>query len=562
MAWYDNILGRLSLKKAEAPEIFKAEAEVEKSDVRVTAERASGGGQYNMLFSSSYDGEKNVGEIGPIKNYIIDYDSLRARSWQLYLESEIAQTVLKKYQTWMIGKGLKLQSEPAKQVLEAESIKIDHQKFSRNVEMRFKIFSKSKKSDYSGMSNLNFIEGEAFKNAIVGGDVLVILRFTDGCPNVQLIDGAHVVSPISGSDFYPRALANGNRIINGIELSPKNEHVAYYVRNINNTSVNFFNAYSNITRVKAKSRSGLLMAFMVYGSRYRLDNHRGLPLLSVIFETAKKLERYKEATLGSAEERQKIAYAIEHEYFSTGEDPLLRQTLRAYDTSRSGDAIPVDQLGNQIADRFTATTNKQAFNLPLGAHLKALESKNELYFKDFYGTNIDVMCSSIEIPPEVALSKYNSNFSASRAALKDWENTLLTKREFFGFQFRQMVYNYWLHTEILKGKIDAPGYLQAVQADDFMVVESYRNARFVGAPVPHIDPMKEVNAERLKLGDTAGSIPLTTVEASTESLNGGESDANMEQFAEELEMSKKFGLKPEIPIDPNKVPVDKKKKED
>ena len=65
-----------------------------------------------------------------------------------------------------------------------------------------------------------------------------------------------------------------------------------------------------------------------------------------------------------------------------------------------------------------------------------------------------------------------------------------------------------------------------------------RNARFTGPMFPHIDPLKEVNAERAKLGDLAKDIPLTTVEAATEALNGGDSASNLEQFIEELKSAK------------------------
>ncbi len=40
---------------------------------------------------------------------------------------------------------------------------------------------------------------------------------------------------------------------------------------------------------------------------------------------------------------------------------------------------------------------------------------------------------------------------------------------------------------ILNNKIDAPGYIKARMNNDMYVVEAYRNARFIGMPVPHID---------------------------------------------------------------------------
>lgn len=485
-------------------------------------------GNYNSFFAWSYTGEKNLGEIGPVKDYKPSYQILRLRSWQSYLDSEISQTVMNRFITWVIGTGLKLQSEPARKVLESENIKFDTHLFSEQVESRFNVYRKSERSDFTEMGNLDFIAQAAYKNAIIGGDVLVVLRYANNSVNVQLIDGAHVQSPLTGSEALPLPLPNGNRVINGIEQTPAGKHVRYFVKGANN----------QFQPIECRGKeSGMQMAFMVYGLKYRLDNNRGIPLIAVVLETLKKLERYKEATVGSAEERQKIAFAIEHGIGSTGENPLVAQMAKAFNSDTNTDEIAHDINGQALADKVAATTNKQAINLPINATLKILESKNELYFKEFYSVNIDCICACLGIPPEVAMSKYDSNFSASRAALKDWENTLIVARHGFAFQFYQKVYNFWLETEILKNKINAPGYLTAKLKGEHVVLDSFRMARFVGPPVPHIDPLKEVKAEREKLGSAGAHIPLTTAEASTEALNGGEASANMSQFAAELKQA-------------------------
>jgi capsid protein len=284
------------------------------------------------------------------------------------------------------------------------------------------------------------------------------------------------------------------------------------------------------------------MAFMVYGLEYRLDSNRGIPLITVVMEKLKKMERYSEATLGSAEERQKIAYSIEHEAYSTGQNPLDQQLAKAFNINPAKDDVPVDIDGRVLARNITATTNKQAINMPLGAKLNVLESKNELHFKDFYTVNIDLVCAALGIPPNVAMSKYDANFSASRAALKDWEYTLIVDRNQFDRQFYKTCFNFWFYVNVLNNKIQAPGYIQAFNTNNRMVTEAYTRSRWVGANVPHIDPLKEVNAERAKLGDTGASIPLTTVEAATEALNGGDSKANLNQYSKELKTSKDLGV--------------------
>lgn len=507
-----------------------------------------GGGTYNALFA--YNGEKNLGEIGPIKNYVLDYNALRMRSWQAFHESEIVQTIMNRYNMWLVGKGLKLQSEPAKAVLESEGITTDLQKFSKLVESRFNVWAKSSSSDYAGMKNAHYHGATALKNAILGGDVLVVLRY-DGCVNVQVIDGQHLQSPVYGSEQWPATLANGNKIKNGIEMDSKGKHIRYYVR-----QPDF--SFKIIEAIGAES--GLQMAFLVYGLEYRIDNVRGVPLFSVVLETLKKLERYKEATVGSAEERQKIIMQVVHDLGSTGENPQNKNLVKAFNYDAGGsDDLPIDDVGNALANTISVSTNKQTYNMPPGAKLEGLESKNELYFKDFYTVNFDIVCGTVNIPPNVASSKYDSNFSASRAALKDWENTLDVKRCDFSFQYYQKVFNFWLECEILTNKINAPGYLAASASGNKMVLDAYRTARFVGTPVPHIDPLKEVKAEREKLGLTGASIPLTTVAAATEAIGGGESDHNIEEYAQELEKSIKLKIVV-IPAEPKEGGEKKKKK--
>ncbi len=510
-----------------------------------------GGGYYNTLFAVGYNGEKNLGEVGPVKKYMPEYDILRLRSWQSFLESEITQTVFGKLTSWVIGNGLRLQSEPAKLVLAQDGIKLNAEDFSKSVEARFNLFRESNLSDYSSQKNLDWQAELAFKNAIIGGDVLVILRYVNDNLTIQLVDGANVQSPFYGTESMPYVLDNGNRIMYGVEVDSKRKIVAYYVRCWENPD-----DYFKFERIPAIDEvSGLTTAFLVYGLEYRLDNMRGLPLISGVLETLKKMERYKEATLGSAEERAKIVLAIEHSRDSTGESPLLGQLTKAHNYDNPLDEqLPKDVNGENLANTIAATTNKQTYNMPIGSKLTSLDTKNDLYFKDFYTINIDSVCSTLNIPPDVAKSMYNSNFSASRAALKDWEHTLHIKRKKFSYQFYRPIYKFWMHIQVLKNKVNAPGYLMAVLKNNNEVISAYTTARWVGSPVPHIDPLKEVNAERAKLGASAAALPLTTLEAATEHLNSGESESNLEQYANELKKAKALDI-----IDKEEVILENKK---
>jgi len=328
---------------------------------------------YSNYHVYSFDGAKNLGEAGPIIDWRLDHSGLRLRSWQSYIESEVTQTVIGKLLTWVIAGGLKLTSEPAKYVLESEGVKVDTLEFSKQAEQRFNLFKESTDSDYKGMTNLDTIANEAVLNALVGGDVLVLLRYDKVTGvNVELIDGCHVRTP------FNVAVPDGVRIKEGIEMDAKGKHIAYWVIQEDNT----FKRFESFGK-----KSNLRIAFLFKMNGYRLESERGIPLISVVLEKLKKLERYESATLASAEERAKVAYTIEHEKNSTGETPLASAygKITAFDDN---DDVPVLDDGTVLAKTIGVTTNKMVFNMPIDSKLKALDSDTELHYKDFYTTNI------------------------------------------------------------------------------------------------------------------------------------------------------------------------------
>lgn len=494
----------------------------------------------NYLFSVSFDGEKSRGEIGVIKSYDIDFVNLRHRSWQFYLDNAVTHLIINRFVTWVIGNGLRLQSEPMKDILLENNINIDAEKFSQAVESRFKMFLKSTRSTYSNQKTLNSLSSDVVKNCYISGDCLVIQRYENNTPKIQLIDGIHVETPYDYK-YIQEAESRGNRVFNGVEIDSKGGHVAYFVKTQKDTLT------MTHERVIAKDLRGRKTAFLVYGKKYREDDHRGIPMITSIMETIKKLDRYTEATVGSAEERQKIAYQIIHNELSTGASPIttrIRSDVGKVSTTNNGF---ITTTPNEIAQ----TSEKSVFNMENGSELKQLSSDNELSFKEFFTTVLELICISVGISPEVAMSKFIGSYSSSRAAIKDWEHTLDILRESVATQFYQPIYEYWLDSNVFSDKIIADGYKKALINNDYDVLDSYRNARWVGASVPHIDPLKEVKAEREKLGILGAHLPLTTLEMATENVKGGDSVSNVSQFLKEIEKIKMPEPKQDAEVDKN-----------
>jgi capsid protein len=483
----------------------------------------------------SFNGEKSFGEMGPVINYSVDYQNLAARSWQAYLESDITKTVLKKLGLWVIAEGLNLQAMPIRDLIkEYTGNEINAQELSQKIEVRFRLWARSKRASMSGEEDLNDIALEAYKHCEIGGDVLVVQRLDEtNNIRIQLYDTACLSSNI----YNPHT--TGNNVYHGVEYDDSGKHLGYHIK-VRGVGSDFIPAYTN----------GMRTAFLVYGDRYRAGDMRGIPAMTTSLETVKKLERYKEAAVGSAEERAKIVYQIVSEKDTAGMSPFTGQLANLYDADSGGTQTqPTDDVGQKLAGSVKATSNKETYLMMPGQELKSLESKQEMFFNEFYNTNANHLCAAIGIPPNVAFSMYNDSFSASRAATKDWEHTITVKRAKFCSQFYQRIYEFWFHVKVLTNKISAPGYMEAY-GRDWDVVESYVNSRFTGPMFPHIDPLKEAKAEREKLGELGRYMPLTTLERATEFLGGGEASHNIEQFAEELKLMEKSGLeiKDEKPV--------------
>lgn len=495
------------------------------------------------VVSEYFDGEKTPGEMGFYKNLIPNHDGLRYRVYEAEMKSDIVKIITGKFFKWVIGNGLKLQAEPNLTVLKTEGLNFkDLNDFQMNTEARFSVYTRSKFSDYNAMDDLHVKANDAFTTAFLGGDTLVVLRVDDKLNvNAQVIDGQHVRTPFLDQKILREIKERGNTEKHGIELSSSGEHIAFYVL-LPRKNVNTFgdggSVLGKFERIPARGeKTGRLMAWMIYGSKHRIDHQRGIPMITQILEKVEKLDRYTEATVGSAEERAKIVFAIEHSKDSDGENPLVGKARQAAGIGHNAaEETSGYQLGEKSAATIAATTSKQTFNLPIGAQLKALDSTTELQYGPFSKSVFIFLCAAIDIPPEVALQLYEQNYSSSRAAINSWDYIVKIYRQKFSKKFYQPFYNLWLEIEVVKGKITAEGYLKALRDDNFMVVEAYSTARFRGANMPHIDPLKEVKAIREMLGKN-NTDPLISRELATEKLDAGDWQKNNEKYKQETDLA-------------------------
>lgn len=499
---------------------------------------------YVPIFTTVFNGEKNKGELGVPKNLLMDYRAIRARAYESYGKSDIVRMVAGKVFKWVIGSGLKMQSIPDTTILKYEKITEDFKGFVKNFEAYFALWAESTRSDYSGMGNLHT---NALSNKItkfIGGDSLTVCRLDDNLNlTVQVIDGQHVQTPFSDNVFMRDAKGRGNIIIHGIEMDVKGTHKAFYVqKQIDNVA-----QIGQWERIEAIGKeTGLRLAWMGYNGKHRIDHHRGVSGLLVVIEKINKLDRWVEASLSSAEERAKIYLQIVHGKSSDGENPMVAPLKRRI--GMNDPLLPFDQA-ELVSKNIQATENKMAYNMPVDSKLEAVNSQSESQFEQFYKPVLEQICASMDAPPEVVTQKYNSNYSASRAAINMWGYIVDIARKEESRDFYDPIKDIFLYVHILKNKISATGYLEARAKGNADVVEAYSRAKFTGVNMPHIDPLKEANAIRVMLGIN-DQTPLITHEAATEQLGNGEFDANLDKISDEMVLIREAGLPDILPLPP------------
>lgn len=497
---------------------------------------------YKPVYGVYYNGEKNQGAAGPLMKYFNDYYGLRLRCEQLHKESEICQALCNKYDAWVLGRSIRLKSEPQIKTLNLLGIPVTEDElepFNQNVESLWHLYSTTTMCDYSDQRSLQELAHEALQSSFRGGDVLVILRVIDGLVKVQLVDTSNLITPpTASSNGVDMVLQNGNRVRWGVEIDDTGKHLRYWLRtnSLNYTSID---AYDSI---------GMRRAMLLTFRKDTVDAVRGYPALSGGIETAKMEADYRNYTLQAAKTNASVAYTIEHNRDSDGEDPMAsrRATREQYPrTGNPNDNMAVDMNGIALAKNVTALTGNTTINMPIGSKMVAHQSTKEINTTEYCNFQYKILGAMIGMPVCVALSEYNDSFSASRMAGKDWEHTFLSARDKFTKEFFNPIYELqmFLWVSDAKNKIKAKGFIDAVIKGNRMIKEAWLNCRWTGDMFPDIDPLKTVNFLRKAIGNDF--MPLITNEEASEILGQGDYSAILRQVGKELEQAEENGIEDE-----------------
>lgn len=136
-------------------------------------------------------------------------------------------------------------------------------------------------------------------------------------------------------------------------------------------------------------------------------------------------------------------------------------------------------------------------------------------YDKFVDSFVSQLSASSGMGVEILLQKFNSNYSASRAALIMFYRKAEIERHKIDEDFITPIYKNWLAEEIALGRIKCPGW------SDCIIRNAWLNHICVGASVPNIDPDKLAKANMKNLAMSATDLDRVAFET-----NGSNSRAN------------------------------------
>lgn len=462
-----------------------------------------GASKTKNVFKLSFDRLKTADEdIGLTK------DTLTARLRELFMGNTISTSAIKKFKTSVVGKGLKMKSTLNTDILkisEEEAMRIE-----KAIEFVWEMWAESKECDFYRESNFYQLQALAFLTMLIDGDCFTLLPFKKYKGDlfelkVQLIDSIRCKNPYSNFD---------KDIKNGIEKDKNGVAVAcyFYVDEYDSKSI----------RVPIFGEKTGRRNILILKGRERIGQRRGVPLLAPVIESLFHLTQYSLAELTNA-----VISALFTAFIETS--PTSDLSTPPGESSYEN----VEEEQEEDGDLNITLGNGNIQELPKGKTVKfANPSRPNANFDAFFSAMTKHIAAALELPVEVLLNSFNSNYSASKAAMNEAWAVFESKKADFISDFCQPIFEEFMDEIVYEGYLDLKGY-----KENPFIRRAYLKAEWYGTSQGQLDPVKEVTASILKIKHNLSTKAKECLE-----LNGTDYESNAKQRKAEKEMEEKYGI--------------------
>lgn len=436
---------------------------------------------------------------------------LRERSRDLAMNSPLGAAAIGSTRTNCVGAGL-----IPKPKIDYEFLGISKEEaheLQRKIKKEFALWAESTLCDNNDQNNFYELQQIAFGDWLKNGEEFCLIKYEEKKAympyqlRLKLVEADRICMPESLDAEYfgdDTKLKNGNKIMNGVEITESGKVVAYHI--CSKFPGDYECELSKWKRVQKRGKKTGNPNILHIFNAERAEQYRGVPFLAPVIESIKQLTRYAEAEIMAAVVNAMFVIFITTE---NGNDAgefggVEDEEEPAEDTQEEDDKI---LLGS-------GTVNE----LKTGEKVNAVESAHPSGNFDAFATAMAThIGAALEIAPEILLKKFTKNFSASKGALNETWKSYRMRRTWFINDFCQEVYELWFAEAVSKERIVAPGFF-----NDPLIRKAYTKCTWNGPAQGQLDPGKEVDAavKRVREG-------FSTHEDECTALNGSDFEDNV-----------------------------------
>lgn len=376
-------------------------------------------------------------------------DTIRARSRDLERNSDILESVVLAFERNVVGGGFKLQA------------KTENEELNTTIETLFKLWCRPKNCDVTQQQSFSEICQMLVRRQKVDGGIIVVLRYIDdGVVPLSLqlyeVDDLDTMIPTKST----------KKIVNGIEYNAYNRPIAYHLKK--------YDAYGNYIgtseRIEAKD---VLFLF----KKKRPSQLREISELSSTLPRVRDMNQFMEAV--SVKERVAALLAV-----------LIKRLIPNGNTN-VGRSSGATERRSGYAGKMLSPGMIMELNPGDDVHVvqPPAQAANSA---EFIRLQQRLSGASQGISYEVAARDMSQvNYSSARQGLTEDQKTYLMQQQYLIEHFLIPVYEAFLESAILAGKISIKDY--------HTKKESYLKHEWVGPGMKWIDPLKEANANKIAL---------------------------------------------------------------
>lgn len=461
---------------------------------------------------------------------IFNHRLLRRNARDAYHDTPQAKSLVDRFADTVADIGLMLEAAPKAELL---GISMEQaEAWAKEVESRFDSFCRDKKQNRS--ETMTFYQSQRKYQIFQHRDNDMFTRlYYSKERNLQSPLQFEFIDPDQIRGDATTSTSGIQSSLDGIERDNRGREKSYkvWIQKKNKP-----NEYEDVTIQRVGPKSGRL--FMLHGfDGVYAGQGRGFSKLAFALQEFENITDFSLAQIKKAINQSNITMSVkpsennpasnpfEDILTNNGAGPLASSTFEEPTTEEiNATGMPVSYCPIPEAT-MAAPGSVGVFNLMEGEELKPFSNSAP---SDSFSSFVDAFTSYLSagsgMPIEVLLMKFGSNYSASRASLILFWRIAQVWREEMAADYLNPVYHMWISEEIAAGRIVAPGF------SDPRMKAAWLNNRWIGSPMPNIDPMRTASAD--KLYAELGAHDLDRI---ARNLNGSDGSANRAKLARQYE---------------------------